>query len=83
MKSQRQYQFVNDYDSFYVDFMELYDSKYIMQTTENYYVIVFYTPSTHRVYCQLMTGKKAVQCKDAFNDFKQYLLVFGETLECV
>ena len=54
MSTTKKYVFISDFDTFMCDLMELRDSKYhSQQLAQDYYVIIFYCPGNHRIYCEL------------------------------
>jgi hypothetical protein len=53
--------------------MELNNSNYLKQTIEPYFVIIFYAPGPHRVYCELLDNKKSTTTANAYKNFKKYV----------
>lgn len=60
------YKFINDYDSWMMDLIELRSSKYEeVKLTKNYYIFFMYRPGTHQIFVELMENKttdEALRC---------------------
>ena len=66
----KKYKFINGYDDFMVDLLELNNSKYNENKMEDsHYVIMFYNPANHRYFTKLLNSKKASETNNALMEF--------------
>ncbi|CAL5977466.1 Conserved_hypothetical protein [Hexamita inflata] len=66
--------FVNQYDSWQGDLLELRDSKYMKEKLQNCFVSIFYSPATHLLHLKLITYKTPIWTVEHFKELQRYLV---------
>ncbi|CAL6030314.1 Conserved_hypothetical protein [Hexamita inflata] len=76
---ERQYSFINDFNTFQTDILFLNDSKHILETIDGpKYILVNYNPANHRLYIELLPDKSSESTVNAFKNFQQYITKFPD-----
>ncbi|CAL6106373.1 Conserved_hypothetical protein [Hexamita inflata] len=66
--------FVNQYDSWQGDLLELRDSKYMKEKLQKCFVSIFYNPATHMLHLKLITYKTPIWTVEHFKELQRYLV---------
>ena len=73
-KKEKQYVFINQYDSWMCDVLYLNDSKHIeIQVDGPKYIYVMYNPANHRLYIELMKDRSSDSALFCFKNFQEYV----------
>ena len=79
-KKEKQYVFINQYDSWMCDVLYLNDSKHIeIQVVGPKYIYVLYNPANHRLYIELMKDRSSDSALFCFKNFQEYVTKLPKT----
>ncbi|CAL6058708.1 Conserved_hypothetical protein [Hexamita inflata] len=71
--TQQKLVFVNQYDSWQTDLLELRDSKFMKEKIRSQFVSIFYNPASHMLHLKLLPNKTPVQTLEHIKDVQKYL----------
>ncbi|CAL6026125.1 Conserved_hypothetical protein [Hexamita inflata] len=71
--TQQKLVFVNQYDSWQTDLLELRDSKFMKEKIRSQFVSIFYNPASHMLHLKLLSNKTPAQTLEHIKDVQKYL----------
>ncbi|CAL6079228.1 Conserved_hypothetical protein [Hexamita inflata] len=73
MNNQKEHIFINSYDTWQCDILELHESKYMKEKVKDCYINIFYNPANHLLFLTQLENKTAQQTLHSLLSLQQYI----------